>query len=166
MMKFLKLLILSAAFVLIFSLGVSAEEDTFRASVEKLLSVMKQDQLLEQVFQQVKQMEIQQLQQMNITQEQIPLMEKYFDKMFEVMKAEMSWDKIKDDFIQIYMSVYSETEVQALVNFYESPVGQKMLAKMPLLMQQSMAISQKHMKNIMPKIQEITLEMTNEIENQ
>jgi hypothetical protein len=101
---------------------------------------------------------------MDLTEEQTRLMEKYFDKIFNVMKEEMSWDKMKDDFILLYMSVYTEAEVNELIDFYESPIGRKTLEKLPLLMEKSVAISQKYPMNMMPKIQEITMEMMNEVQ--
>jgi hypothetical protein len=63
------------------------------------------------------------------------------------------------------LSVYTEEELQALIKFYESPVGQKMIAKTPLLMQQTMAISQKHTANLMPKIQKMVKELVDELIN-
>lgn len=150
----------------LFAFGVAAQEDTHRASVEKLLVLMKQDQLMEQMFPKIKQLVLQQLQQTDLTEEQSRLMEKYFDKILDVMKEEMSWDKMKDDFIQLYMSVYTEDEVNELITFYESPIGRKTIEKMPLLMEKSMAISQKYTMDMMPKIQEITMEMMNEIQNE
>lgn len=72
---------------------------------------------------------------------------------------------ICNNFIQLYMSVYTEAEINELIAFYESPIGQKTLEKMPLLMQESMAINQKYTMKIMPKIIEIAEEMAAEIQN-
>lgn len=151
---------------LAFSFGVAAAENTHRAAVEKLLLLMNQDQIMEQMFPQVKQFVMQQFQQENISPEQTQAFEKYFDKIFDVMQEEMSWDKMRDDFIQIYTAVYTEDEVNELIAFYESPIGQKTIAKTPLLMQQSMAVSQKHTQNMMPKILKIAAEMAAELSNE
>lgn len=164
-MKQFKAIFLLTVMILALSLGVAAQEDSHRASVEKLLLVTNQDQLLEQVYPQIKQLVLGQVQQLDVPREQSPLIEEYFDKIFNVMKEEMSWDKIKNDFIQLYMSVYTEAEINELIAFYESPIGQKTLEKMPLLMQESMAISQKYTMKIMPKIIEIAEEMAAEIQN-
>lgn len=42
--------------------------------------------------------------------------------------------KVVDRMAPLYASTFSEKELQDLVNFYEGPSGQAMLAKMPLLM--------------------------------
>jgi hypothetical protein len=103
---------------------------------------------------------------MNISQEQSPVVEKYLNKMFDVVKEEMSWDKMKGDFIRIYMSVYTEEEIQGLISFYESPLGKKMIEKTPQLMEQSMAVGQKYVIAMMPKIQKVTEEMVAELLNE
>jgi hypothetical protein len=162
-MKPIKVLILAALLTLSFTCGVVAKEDTHRAAVEKLIALTKQDRLYEQVFPQVKQMVLQQLQQLDVAPEQSPLVNNLLNKMFDLMKEELSWEKMKEDFIQLYLSVYTEEELQALIKFYESPVGQKMIAKTPLLMQQTMAISQKHTANLMPKIQKMVSELVAEL---
>jgi hypothetical protein len=164
-MKKIIVLILAALLTFSFAFSVAAQEDTRRAMVEKLMVLTKQDRLYEQVFPQFKQLVLQQVKQLNVTPDQSPLIDKFWNKMFDLMKEEMSWEKTKEDFIQLYISVYTEEELQELIKFYESPVGQKMIAKMPLLMQQTMAISQKYTANMMPKIQKMVKELVDELIN-
>ena len=42
--------------------------------------------------------------------------------------------KVTERSIPLYASTFSEKELQDLVNFYDSPTGQAMLTKMPVLM--------------------------------
>lgn len=164
-MKSLKIIMITVLFTLIFSVGVSAKEDTFRTSVEKLLILMKLNHSMDQEFQQMKEMLQQQFQQMNIPQEQSALIDKYFTKLYNLIKEEKIWDKLKEDYIQIYMSVYTEKEVQELITFYESPIGQKMIEKTPVINQQVMTINQKYFVNIMPKFMAIVQEIISEAKN-
>ena len=106
-MKKFKVIILAALFTLAFSVGVFAKEDTHRAAIEQLMTLMKVDHIYEQMYPQIKQLVLQQLQQINTPQEQSPIVEKYFNKLFDAMKEEMGWDKMKEDYIQLYMSVYT-----------------------------------------------------------
>jgi hypothetical protein len=69
-----------------------------------------------------------------------------------VMK-EMSWEKLKPEFVAAYAEVFSEQEMHDLAAFYKTPLGQKVLDKMPQLSAKGMQIAQKHMAEIMPKIQ-------------
>ena len=162
-MKVIKILLLVAVLIGTCSLGAAAQDDTYRVAVEKLLLLTKQDQLVDQMFQQFQEVQMQQLQQMNVSQAQYPIVEKYLGKIYELMKTEMSWDIIKDDYIQIYMSVYTEEEIKGLVAFYESPIGQKTIEKMPLLAQQSLLIGQKYFTRLFPQIQTLGREMAAEI---
>lgn len=57
--------------------------------------------------------------------------------------------------IEVYASVYTEEEIKDIIKFYKSPAGQKMLAKMPELMNASMAVVQNLMKDVMPKINDL-----------
>jgi hypothetical protein len=161
--KILKSWCLVVVLTVAFSFGVAAKEDPQRAAVEELLVLIKQDQLIEQMYPQIKYLAMQQLQQAELPAEQTPLIEKYLDKLFTVMQEEMSWDKIKDELVELYMSVYTEQEIRDLITFYRSSTGQKMIAKMPLLIEQSIAITQKHTQAMMPKIQQVIQEMIAEI---
>lgn len=165
-MKRLKIGILAMIWILMGAWQVSAQANNSRDSVEKLLLLMNQDQFVRQVFEHVKEQQRQQLQQMNGSEEQTAVITTYFNKIYDVIQTEMSWDKIKDDYIDLYLSVYSQEEIEALISFYEAPLGRKVIEKMPELMEQSMLISQKYMMKMLPKIQEIQQEMSRELVNQ
>jgi len=83
------------------------------------------------------------------TQEAIQLSKQSMDSTFEAMK-EIDWEKM---FGEIYASVFSEEEIQGLIDFYKSPVGQKFLEKQPELMAATMQKMQGEMMKIMPQIQ-------------
>lgn len=68
---------------------------------------------------------------------------------FEAMKS-IDWEGM---FAEIYASVFTEADLQALVDFYRSPSGQKFLEKQPELMAATMQKMQGEMAKIMPKIQ-------------
>ncbi len=57
--------------------------------------------------------------------------------------------KVMEKFIPAYAEVYTEDELQAVVDFYESPMGQRVLKKMPLLGPAAV----KAMQEISPEIQ-------------
>jgi hypothetical protein len=100
---------------------------------------------------------------MNVPEKDKPIMDKYLAKYTAMVKEEMSWDKLKEPMEKIYASVYTEDEMQGIVAFYKSPAGQKMLNKMPELMQASNGIMQDSVKSIMPKIQALQKEMSDEL---
>jgi hypothetical protein len=66
-------------------------------------------------------------------------------------------DELERETTAIYARNYTADEMRELRAFYRSPVGAKMLATMPKVMQESMAISQ---KIIMPRMGKVVEEMT------
>lgn len=69
--------------------------------------------------------------------------------------------KMMDKLVPAYAEVYSEEELQALVDFYESPVGQSILKKMPQLG----AVAGKSMSEMMPGMMaEMTAKMSKKLE--
>jgi hypothetical protein len=72
---------------------------------------------------------------------------------FQAMK-EMNWESM---FGEIYSEVFTEEELQGLIDFYKSPVGKKFLEKQPELMDATMTRIQTEMAKFMPMIQEATM---------
>ncbi len=148
-----------------FSSYAIADEVSHKAAAEELILLSNPDQMLNQVWAQLESMLDQQYQQMGAPEELRPIFKKYTDKLFEVIKAELSFENIKDDMISTYVKTYTESEIRAISEFYKSPAGKAFLEKMPSLMQESMAMTQKKMSQIMPKIQAISKEMADELKS-
>ncbi len=154
--------ILAATIVCAFALVtiVSAEEAEKRALAEELLDGMDMQQTIEKSFEMVKQMIPTQLKQMNVSENASS--DKFQDamqKMMDLIMKEISWEKLKDDYIAIYAETFTEEELSGLVTFYKSSIGRKLAEKQPELMKRSMQISQEQIMELMPKIQKLTQEM-------
>ena len=117
------------------------------------------------MFDQFKGMLKNQFAQMGGAAEQMPILDKYNDKLLNAMKEEMAWSKMRDAYIDLYEKVYTEEEILDINKFYRSPAGKKMIEKMPQLLQESMAITQKGMQTLIPKIQKISEEMAQELKS-
>jgi len=70
---------------------------------------------------------------------------------------------MKEDIIAIYVQVFSEDELKGLLEFYKGPVGQSAINKMPVAMQQSMAVMQKRMPELQQKMKKISEELAQEV---
>ncbi len=68
---------------------------------------------------------------------------------------EMQWESM---FADIYANVFSEDEIQGLIDFYHTPLGIKLLEKQPELMAATMQKMQGEMGKMMPKIQQATMQ--------
>jgi len=72
----------------------------------------------------------------------------------KLMQDNFSWDQMKDMYIDIYTQVFTEDEINQLVEFYQSPLGKKMLEKMPELLQVTFEKTQALIQKKMPIFQE------------
>ena len=61
-------------------------------------------------------------------------------------------DGVLPQMVDLYAKHYTHDDVLALLQFYRSPVGQKAIALMPVLVQEGGAIGQRWMEPRMPKI--------------
>ena len=76
-------------------------------------------------------------------------------EMVALLKEEMSWAQLEPVFMQIYSDSLSQSEVDGMLEFYRSDAGKAVIAKMPVIMQNSMQLMQQKMGSMMPRMQEI-----------
>ncbi len=65
----------------------------------------------------------------------------------------LKWEDIKPELVAVYVKEFTVDDLQKLIVFYESPVGQKSAEKMPILMQKGMELSTARMQAEMPEFQ-------------
>ena len=70
----------------------------------------------------------------------------------ESVFSTMTWEKMKAVYISLYAETFSPAELQGLIDFYKTPVGQKWIEKQPQMQAQIMMKMQVMMKDIMPAI--------------
>jgi len=68
------------------------------------------------------------------------------------MREELNWEKLKPMHVQLYRDTFEQEEIDGLLAFYRSPVGQAFVNKMPLVMQKAMAMGQSQMQAVIPKM--------------
>lgn len=139
-------------------LTVAAADDAKRAKIEELLKVMKTESMTEQMFGQMKGMMASQMKNAT-TPENQKAGEELSNKILAMVQERMSWTKMKPEYIRIYEETFSDEEVSGMLAFYQTPVGQAMLEKMPTVMAKSMEIGRRMMGDLMPEIQRMTSEM-------
>jgi uncharacterized protein len=83
-------------------------------------------------------------------------------KMVALFREEMGWKAFKEDYIKLYITSFSQAEINSLIDFYESPSGKSFLEKLPLITQKSDEISQQKMDLLYPKINQIIKESLEE----
>jgi hypothetical protein len=79
-------------------------------------------------------------------------------KMSAILKEELSWDKVKDQYVRAYREMFSQEEIDGLIAFYQTPAGQSLMNKQPELTNRTMAILQQRMAPVMQRIQKMSEE--------
>lgn len=151
----MRIKLLSCAAALLFSLQAQAEPAT-RATIEKFLQVTEAANMMDQAYQNMDQMTAQMLASSGLDVAKDPQVQKDMQEMNALVRAEMSWGKLEEPLIALYGNVFSEAELQDIIEFYQSPAGQKMLKRQPELIQGTMVMMQQQMQNLMPKIKALT----------
>lgn len=159
-MKIMKFL---AFLVLCFSTCAVAAEKASRESMEKLLELTDAAGLVDATTAQIGQMVEGIFKDMDVAESHRQAFDGYMRKVTGLMQEDMSWEKIKEPTIDIYTRNFSEAEISGLIEFYESDVGRSVLQKMPIVMQESMEISQKMVNDAIPKLHALIAEMQAEL---
>ena len=76
----------------------------------------------------------------------------------------MGWDKIKPDLVKLYTTNFSEAELKGLIEFYQSPLGKKVMEKMPTLSAQSAQMTQGRLEKAVPEVNKLLAEMMEKIQ--
>ncbi len=68
----------------------------------------------------------------------------------------MTWDKMRPMCVSIYAETFTPEELQGLIAFYKTPVGQKWIEKHPPLQTEIMFKSQAMIRDLMPSLMKST----------
>jgi hypothetical protein len=79
--------------------------------------------------------------------------EHFQKKMMDNIKTELSWEKLKDLYVQVYAETFTQEEIDGLLAFYQSPAGKAFVSKMPLAMQKTMTLMQGRIQPMMQNLQ-------------
>jgi len=133
-----------------------AQETTSKRELaEELLNLMNGRETIEEMLVAIKQMmPVQMESKRQAGQTNIPVnVSVLAGGMVDMISMEISWNKIKGDFVQLYADTFTEKELKGSIAFYKSPVGQAFKQKQPELMKRSAELSQKLMLKVVPVIQ-------------
>ncbi|MHA6493536.1 DUF2059 domain-containing protein [Pseudomonas borbori] len=154
----------SAALLLACSPLALADASSHAADAERFLQLAHADKLAVPVFAQVQQMFAQRFAETNAPQSKQALLESYQAKANVALNSAVGWDKLKPDMVKLYTRNFNEQELKDLIAFYESPLGQKVLQKMPTLTAESAQLTQSKLDNAVPQVNKLLDDMTRELE--
>ncbi len=140
------------------SLG-RAEGEARKALSEELLALTNIRENTEQLLEQIRRWQMEELEQLQLNTEQIKKAKELQLKTFDLLYAELNWESLKPGYIDLYAKTFSEEELSAMILFYGSPTGRNMVAKMPTLMQKSSELVDARVREILPRIRQMMLEL-------
>jgi uncharacterized protein len=129
------------------------------ASVREVLDLTQSQKLVDSVAAQTdslmrKSME-QALGNQSLTLEQQVILDDERGQVVALIQDQIKWEKMEPNIISLYESSFSEQEIQGMIDFYKSDAGKAVIAKMPVVMQNTMQMVQEQMAALMPKLQQI-----------
>ena len=77
-------------------------------------------------------------------------------KYVHIMSDELSWEKTRPMYVQLYQETFTQEEIDGLLVFYKSPAGQALINKMPQVTRNVMSMTQARLMPIMQKFREAT----------
>jgi hypothetical protein len=126
------------------------------ASVDKLLTLTKAENLMDSIHGNLEQNMRQGMKQATagkkLTDEQTRMLESAQKKFADGMRQELTWASFKPMYIKIYKETFDQEEIDGLIAFYGTKVGQSYINKMPVAMQKTMSAVQQRMGPIANKM--------------
>jgi hypothetical protein len=144
------------------SVAARADDASKQAKVRELFVTMRMEHMLDQMLTSI-QRQVVAVAQMSpdvdkMTPEQKKLTQNFVNQSMKIVSDSVGWTSLEPEYVKLYAATYSEEEIDGILAFYKSPVGQKMLEMTPQLSAGGMDIVQKRMGDFQPKIKELQAE--------
>jgi hypothetical protein len=71
-----------------------------------------------------------------------PQMAQFDDILRAYLAKYMAWDALRGDYARMYADTFTEVEMKQLMTFYRTPVGQKLIDTLPVIMKKGAELGQ------------------------
>jgi len=146
----------------------AADAPPSEASVKQLLEVSQVHKILNATMGQMDAFMKQTMQQATQGQPVTPEVRKDIEKrqaqMMSILKETLDWNKLGPMYVRVYQKSFTQPEIDNLIAMYQTPGGQTLLNKMPIVMQNTMTEMQQFMQPMIQKIQRMQQEVVAEIQ--
>jgi uncharacterized protein len=128
------------------------------AKIEHLLDLLRANRLQDEIYGALTQ-QIDRVSQQIAQQAGFPVAERASavndvrEKMMAAMKDLVSWERLKPGMVQIYDESYSDAELDSLLAFFTSPIGQTYLNKSSEVVAKSREMAGVHVKDVGDAVQ-------------
>ena len=76
------------------------------------------------------------------------------ERIIRAVIENFKWDEVRPKLAKLYADTFTEAELKVIDAFYETPAGQKAVAKLPALMQEGSLIAMSGVQAKMPEFQQ------------
>jgi uncharacterized protein len=144
-----------------------ADDASRRAKAEEMLKLTNTDSLmatqLSALRDRVNELATQQSGAAAMTPAQKQLTDNYLKQVQGVTDDEVGWTKLRPMVIQAYADTFSEADLDGIIAFYKTPAGQSIVAKTPELSTKTMTMVQDRIKDMQPKLAQMTEDYVNKM---
>lgn len=154
------------SFALALSTSAAMAAPASEASINELLTASRAESLMESMYGHIEALVRQGLEQklngQTLNDEQKRVVAQAPGRIAAMMRQEFSWKSMQPMYVSIYREAFTDEEIQGLTRFYQTPDGQALLNKMPLVMKRSMELMQVQMQVVLPKVEAMMKELARE----
>ena len=118
---------------------VVADAAAHRAAVERLFTLTRMQQKIDESVQTVVMLQLQ----------QNPDLAPRRDALVAFLEQHVGWDALHEDLVQMYLEAFSEQELETINGFYSTPAGQKLISTLPQLVQQRNRLAMQRLQDNM-----------------
>lgn len=153
----------AALMLTLLSSQAMADAASHAVAAKQLLELVNADQIAAPWYGQVSQTFDQRFAETQAPAGKKAVLESYQAKAKATLDKVVGWNKLEPEMVKLYINGFSEAELNQLIAFYKSPLGQKVLKQMPALFSESMKMTQARLEPAVPQIQQLLDQMTKEL---
>ena len=147
---------------------VAADQPASSASAKELVNLMQGRKTFDDVFAPMDNRMESSMKQAAAGRPLSPEQQKIVDdmrtKMMALVKESLNWDTFEPKMEEIYRKSFSQSEIDGMLKFYKTPAGKAVIAKMPVVMQNTMQVMQGEMAEMVPKMQQLMADTASQIQ--
>jgi uncharacterized protein len=136
--------ILAVLFILASPVTSPAGPDGHRQAVTRLFELTHMQRLIEDSVDGV----------LNLQIAQNPALAEHRDALRAFLEKYIGWQALKEDLTAMYLQAFTEAELDAMNAFYSSPTGQKVLQRLPELVQQRNQLAMQRLQEHIGELQQ------------
>lgn len=129
------------------------------AAARELLGLIGIDTGIRPMARRMRETTVEQLAAMDVARGEEEIARPYLERIGDLIEQTLSWENLRDDFVDAYTATFTEAELRELSAFFRSETGSKYLDNVSDLNRLAADIVRENAMAVAPRIREITEEM-------